>query len=197
VDFDAIVLAGGPARRLDGADKGAVQIARIPLLRRALEIVAAARSTVVVGPASNADTAGVVDPARPITFITENPPRGGPAAAISAGLAAAENDLVVVLACDMPFVGVVTVQRLLAAVTARCDGALLVDESGRRQYLAAAYRTTSLRTALDRLDTIQNAPVHKVISVLTMTEIAADPEEAFDIDTWSDVDRSRRLMEER
>lgn len=197
MDFDAIVLAGGAARRLDGADKGAVQLAQIPLLRRALEIVASARLTVVVGPASNAGTAGATDRPQQITFITEAPPRSGPAAAIAAGLAETTAEVVVVLACDMPFVGADTVQRLLAAVTDQSDGALLVDETGRRQYLAAAYRSRALRAALGRLEPIQNAPVHKAISVLAMSEIIADPNEAFDIDTWSDVDRSRRLMEER
>lgn len=196
VEFDAIVLAGGPARRLDGADKGAVDLADVPLLRRAVDIVAAAETTVVVGPVTNASTLGAAS-ARPITFVTESPPRGGPAAAIAAGLTETRCHLVVVLACDMPFVGAGTVQRLLGAVGDSMDGALLTDETGRRQYLAAAYRAARLRAALDRLETIQNAPVHKVIAALTLAEIPADPDEAFDVDTWNDVDRSRRMLEER
>lgn len=196
MDFDAIVLAGGSARRLNGADKGAVQLEHVPLLRRALDIVEAASTTIVVGPATNAVTAGV-DRARQVRFITEDPPRGGPAAAISAGLAEVDHEVVVVLACDMPFVGPATITRLLSSLDDQTAGALLVDENGRRQYLAAAYRTDRLRDALGTLEPIHNAPVHKAITLLTVVEIAADPDEAFDIDTWQDVERSRRLLEER
>ena len=43
VDFDAVVLAGGRAERLDGADKAALDVAGATLLDRALRAVAGAR----------------------------------------------------------------------------------------------------------------------------------------------------------
>lgn len=165
------------------------------LLGRALDIVRVADAIVVVGPASNAELSGRRPP--DVRFITEDPPGSGPAAAIAAGLAVTRHDMVVVLACDMPFVGPGTVERLLAATTDESDGALLVDATGRRQYLAAAYRTARLRAALAAIQPIRNAPVHKVIATLTLAEVSADPDETFDIDTWNDVARSRRLLEER
>jgi molybdopterin-guanine dinucleotide biosynthesis protein A len=132
-----------------------------------------------------------------IQFVTEQPPRGGPAAAVSAGLAVTSSELVVVLACDMPFVHATTVQRLLEAANDSLDGAMLVDGSGRKQYLAAAYHSSRLSAALDTLDPITNAPLHLAVSALTVREVQADPDEAFDVDTWADVERSRRLWEER
>lgn len=194
--FDAIVLAGGGARRLGGADKGAVEVGTEPLLAHALAAVAGATRVVVVGPVSNADLITHDDRSR-VSFVTEDPPRGGPAAAVGAGLAETEAGLVVALACDMPFADAATVSRLVEAAGDGGDGALLVDETGRRQYLAAAYRRGPLREALNRLEPLHGAPLHRAISVLTLTEVRADPEEAFDVDTWHDVDRSRRLWEER
>ena len=45
---------------------------------------------------------------------------------------------------------------------------MLVDEAGRRQYLAAAYRAAALRAALATLEPITNAPLHEAISTLTV-----------------------------
>jgi len=192
VKFDAIVLAGGAARRLDGADKGALEVGHAPMLRRALDAVVEASSIVVVGPASNASL--IADP--DIVFVTEDPPRGGPAAAVAAGLASTRLDLVVVLACDMPFVHVATVRRLVEAAADSTDGAMLIDDAGRQQYLAAAYRAEPLRRALDALEPITNAALFRAVSALTVQEVPADPDEAFDVDTWADVERSRRRWEE-
>lgn len=50
VVFDAIVLAGGGAARLDGADKPALDIGGASLLERVLTAVADADRIVVVGP---------------------------------------------------------------------------------------------------------------------------------------------------
>jgi molybdopterin-guanine dinucleotide biosynthesis protein A len=193
-DFDAIVLAGGAARRLDGADKGAVEIGPEPMLRHALAAVRSARVVTVVGPESN--RAIVYDSDRPVTFVRESPPAGGPAAGLYAGLQSTGAEVVVALACDMPFVTEATVRRLLDAADGTGDGALLVDHEGRRQFLAAAYRRTALLAAYERLDAVDGAPMHRVVERLTLAEVGADPDEATDVDTWADVDRSRRRWEE-
>ena len=51
-------------------------------------------------------------------FVVEDPPGGGPAAGLLAGLLLSHpaTGLVVVLAVDMPYVGPATVARLLDAV---------------------------------------------------------------------------------
>ncbi|MET9952285.1 DUF6457 domain-containing protein [Streptomyces sp. NPDC006339] len=76
--YDALVLAGGAARRLGGADKPAVRVGGRPLLDRVLAGCRDARRTVVVA-----------DPrptARPVEWTRESPPGGGPVAALAAGL---------------------------------------------------------------------------------------------------------------
>ncbi|MGO4426310.1 NTP transferase domain-containing protein, partial [Streptomyces sp. MCAF7] len=48
--YDAVILAGGAARRLGGADKPALRVGARPLLDRVLDACRGAERTVVVGP---------------------------------------------------------------------------------------------------------------------------------------------------
>ena len=194
--YAAIVLAGGAGRRLGGVDKAAIDIDGRTLLDRALAAMAQADRIVVVGPARPLPD-GVV-------ATQEQPPGGGPVAAVAAGLVAlskrVDNDteIVVVLACDMPFVDAGAVARLVGAARSQPgDGAAFVDAGGRRQHLAAAYRTIALRAALDQIGDVDGAAMRHVAQRLTMVEIEADPEITLDTDTWSDVRRTQTLAEQR
>ena len=84
-------------------------------------------------------------------WTREDPPGGGPAAGLLAGIDAFGEppDLVVVLAVDMPRVTAATVARLTWSVKdAISDGALLVDpRAGNAQTLCAVYRYNALRLA--------------------------------------------------
>ncbi|QKW28481.1 NTP transferase domain-containing protein [Streptomyces seoulensis] len=138
------MLAGGAARRLGGADKPGVRVGGRALLDRVLSACADARATVVVA-----------DPrptARPVRWAREEPPGGGPLAALDAGLRHTTADHVVVLSADLPFLGPDTVGGLLAALGASdADGVLLTDGEGRDQPLVAAYRAAALHRALAAL----------------------------------------------
>lgn len=76
--YDAIVLAGGSARRLGGADKPGVRVGGRALLDRVLAGCRDAGRTVVV--ATPRATA------RPVEWTREAPPGGGPVAALDAGM---------------------------------------------------------------------------------------------------------------
>lgn len=76
----AVVLAGGQARRF-GADKLAAAVDGRPLLDQAIHGLPADLSVLVVGPERSV--------ARAARFVREEPPGGGPAAAMVTGLAAA------------------------------------------------------------------------------------------------------------
>src|SRR3954452_3554509 len=133
MEWAAVILSGGAAARLDGADKSALEHAGRTLLEHALDAVAAASEVVVVGPS--------VPTAHAVTFVRESPPGGGPLAGLSAGVAALRRSppLVLVLAVDMPHVSPHTVARLLTAVGDE-DGAWLVDDAGRRQLAGVVRR---------------------------------------------------------
>ncbi|MFD5631680.1 DUF6457 domain-containing protein [Streptomyces sp. NPDC127072] len=119
--YDAVVLAGGAARRLGGVDKPAVRVGGRALLDRVLAACADASNTVVVA-----------DPrptARPVLWAREDPPGGGPVAALDAGLRHITAEYVVVLSADLPFLEAGTVGRLTRALqesTAGPAGAGLV-----------------------------------------------------------------------
>jgi molybdopterin-guanine dinucleotide biosynthesis protein A len=177
VEWAAVVLTGGGGRRLDGADKAALEHAGRTLLEHALAAVRDAGEVVVVGP--EAPTS------QPVTFARESPPGGGPLAGLSAGVAALSGapDLVLVLAVDMPHVTASTVARLLAAV-GDGDGAWLVDEAGRRQLAGVVRR--GLVPAPGEADGV---PMRRLTEHEPAADVAAIGPEADDVDTWADVAR--------
>lgn len=185
--FDAIVLAGGGARRLDGADKALVPVDGRTLLERALDAVADAQKVVVVGPERNLD--------QKVIWTSEQPPGGGPVAALDHGLRHVSNDLVALLGVDMPFVTRALVHKLAASVGSS-DGAMLVDAAGMPQPLAAVYRRAHLVEAIETLPVPAGAPLTAVTKQLELEELP-DEGTSFDCNTWDDVKRAEELMRAR
>lgn len=179
--FDAIVLAGGGARRLAGLDKPGLRIGGKTLLDRVLGTVEDAVQTVVVGPPRTTS--------RAVVWVRESPPGGGPVAALAAGLEQVRAARVVLLAADLPFVTAGCVQTLLAAA-ADCDGALLVDDEGRDQFLISTWRTDALRSALppERGGSRLGAVLTNLRPVRMSTPLdGAVPPPWFDCDTEEDL----------
>ncbi|MGG7572719.1 DUF6457 domain-containing protein [Streptomyces sirii] len=204
-DHDAIVLAGGAARRLGGADKPALSVGGRPLLDRVIAACPDAAITVVVGPGRPT--------ARAVVRALEDPPGGGPLAALDAGLRHTTAPTVLVLSADLPFLTAATVRGLLAAATRTAggggpdgaarppDGALLLDTTGRDQPLVAAYRAASLRRELARVraehGTLADLPLRAVIGRLALARVPDTTSTAsFDCDTWEDVSAARARIRE-
>ncbi|WP_229700711.1 NTP transferase domain-containing protein [Streptomyces camponoticapitis] len=193
---DAIVLAGGAAKRLGGVDKPAVSVGGRALLDRVLGACADAARTVVVG--------GRRPTARPVRWAREEPPGGGPVAALDAGVRHVEADTVLVLSADLPFLTRETTRRLLdvLAADAEREGALLTDADGRDQPLVAAYRTEPLRREIALLATeygsIAGLPLRLLTNELDLARVAADvdPLASFDCDTWEDISTARARIRE-
>ena len=180
----AVILTGGTAARMDGIDKASIEVGGVTLLERALAATMAALEVVVVGEQ--------VPTTRPVTWTREEPPRGGPAAGLLAGLDRFLRvpDLVCVLAVDMPRVNAGTFARLTWAVEGDpdADGAVLVDAAGRRQTLAAVYRVASLEAARpEHREDEHGLPVRRLLGPLRLVEVSAIGAEACDVDTWKDL----------
>ena len=200
--LDAIILAGGRAERLGGASKPDLVVGGQRLLETAIGAAKAAGCAriVVVGPPS-LEAPGCI-------IVREDPPFGGPVAALAAGLAALATDAsapdassepgpdVLVLACDMPAASV-AVDRLIAGGTsAGADGVCLVDASGREQWLAAIYSRQALARAFDALGgDAEGASMRRLVASLDLTALA-DRGSTQDIDTWSDLERARSSEQE-
>jgi len=192
----AVILTGGTAARMDGADKASIEIGGFTLLERALAATVGAAEVVVVGEQ--------VPTSRPVTWTREDPVSGGPAAGLLAALDRflRAPHLLAVLAVDMPHVTPGTFARLEAPLLDgspssgdRYDGALLVDGEGRRQLLCAVYRPEALQRARpsDR-EAEHGLPMRTLLAPLRLAEVAEVDGEALDVDTWSDL---RALRERR
>lgn len=186
---DAIVLVGGRARRLGGRDKAGLVVAGRPLLERALEAARDAERTVVAGvlpPATVLPAGG--DGSGTVQHVVEQPPRSGPVAGISAGLAALAGEgapWVLVLAVDQPGAAGATPALLerAAAAAESVDGLCPTDSRGRPQWLLAAYRADRLRAALADLGDPAGAPVRRLVERLRLVEVAGLEAHLGDVDT--------------
>lgn len=169
---------------MGGIDKASIEIDGVTLLERTLAATLSAVEVVVVGEQ--------VPTTRPVTWTVEDPPLGGPAAGLLAGLDRflVAPDLVLVLAVDMPRVNAGTVARLTWAVEGDpdVDGALLVDAEGRRQPLAAVYRLTALDGARPEfLERQHGLPMRRLVGLLRVVEVPVVGDEGRDVDTWDDL----------
>lgn len=182
MDFDAVVLAGGEARRLGGRDKAMLVVGGRSLLDRALEAVRAAARVVAVGPSRPT--------VNQVLWTRESPAGGGPLAATAAGIELVSAEVVVVLAVDYPFVDADAIGALLHAV-GDGDGAALSDDRGRSHYVVGAYRTAAVRSALGQY-TARNASMHGLFEQLSVVSVPNDGA-AFDVDDPDDLAAANRL----
>ncbi|MET9799744.1 NTP transferase domain-containing protein [Streptomyces sp. NPDC006368] len=191
--FDVVVLAGGAAKRLGGADKPGVSVGGRSLLDRVLGACREAGRTVVVG--------GRRATVRPVVWAREEPPGGGPLAALAAGMRHVEADTVLVLSGDLPFLEVRDVRKLVDALgDGSAEGVLSVDPEGRDQPLVAAYRTEPLMRELGLLaaeyGTLSGLPLRLLTQELDLVRRPAEPLAAFDCDTWEDIATARARIRE-
>ena len=145
------------------------------MLLRVLGAAAQASPRVVVGPGS---LAGML----PVDAILtcEDPPGGGPVAAIGAAVAALPSGegAVGVLAGDLPFVSGATLDVLHGALVGapRAGVALLLDPGGRRQSLLGVWRAGALRAALSELGELSGRSLRELLRGVEVVEVPAPDE---------------------
>lgn len=188
--FDAIVLAGGEAIRLHGADKPGLDMAGVTLLDRVVAAVADAAHIVVVGPERP------LAPTSPaVMWCREEPAGGGPVAAIATGLAHVDADIVVTLAADLPSIEPAISELFAGLEDGTSDCAALVDADGRVNYLAAAWHRASLQRAMATLAQPRGASMRTLMSVVSLAKVPDKQGWGLDCDTWADVDEARRRLD--
>lgn len=185
-----MILAGGAARRLGGVDKPALRVGGRALLDRVLDACRGAGRTVVVGPRRPT--------ARPVRWAREEPPGGGPVAAVDAGVRQTTAPVVLILSADLPFLTHETVETLLTGLQG-AEGAVLIDPDGREQPLVAAYRAEPLRREIALLATehggLGGLPLRLLVSELALARLR-HPTASFDCDTWEDFTTARARIRE-
>jgi molybdopterin-guanine dinucleotide biosynthesis protein A len=151
----AVVLAGGQARRLGGADKPLIEIGGRTLACAVIGAAAAAGAdpVVLVGPdrpdlMTELTRFGLVDR---VELTSEQPAGGGPVPGLRAGVELLTDiDWALLLAADLPFLTGGLLGELVAAAAGADEGvgAVAVDGAGRAQWLTSCWRVTALRAAL-------------------------------------------------
>ncbi|MGJ9411641.1 molybdenum cofactor guanylyltransferase [Aeromicrobium sp. CF4.19] len=186
---DAVVLAGGQARRLGGIDKVLVESGGRTLLATAVAAATQARDIVVVGPRRDAELPRVV------RWTRESPPFAGPVAGLAAGLAELPDgaELVLLLAADLPHADVLTTALLAAPPSG--DARVVVDADGRAQWTASLLRRGRLATALRELGDPTDASLRRLFSHLEWEKVGVLPHDdagrtsdpTWDVDTPDDL----------
>lgn len=199
-EFDTVVLAGGKAARMDGADKPGLEVGGVSMLVLVARAAAAAgtRSLVVVGPerggAVHAGLAEISSVLRDgLIRVREDPPGAGPVAALRCGLGEVSAPWVALLAADLPFLtGECLTDLLAAGASTGTDGVLLADEGGRLQWLTGAWRAEPLRRALACYEgrTLRGVlePLRPVVRTLA---VATGQAPWTDCDTPAELDAAR------
>lgn len=184
----AIVLAGGKASRMGGVDKPALVVGGRRMLDTALDAVADCECTVVVGPYRD-------DLPQHIVQVQESPSGAGPVAAVAAGFAALDSnpeDVIVVIASDLPFVCAETVRTL--AERGSGGAAFAVDADDHVQFLFSAWSSSVLGAQLNALDSHANQPM----KFLVPEHYARVPvTDGIDCDTRSDLEEARAASRRR
>ena len=182
--YTALVLAGGRAARLGGQPKPQLDVGGRSMLAAVLTATADAADRIVVGPPQPVPVG--------VRVVREQPPGGGPVAALRAGLTEVDTEVVAVLAADLPFLTAELVTDLREALTG--DGVLVVDGAGRDQLLLGLWRTTALRAALPAAG--GPTSMRRVVAPLSVRRLrpaVADgvPPPWTDCDTPADLARAR------
>jgi molybdopterin-guanine dinucleotide biosynthesis protein A len=185
VGVTAVVLCGGTGRRF-GGDKTRALIDGVPVLDHVVGQLPRSWPVVCVGPERPT--------VAPVTWVREEPPGGGPVAALAAGLDGVSGPLVVVLGGDMPYAApAATVLMTALLADPAVDAVLGRDPHGRTQPLLAAYRTEALRRAMPHAPA--GVALMRVVDALVHASLPTDSRAALDIDTPEDLRTARHRVE--
>jgi FdhD protein len=194
VGTTGLVLAGGASRRF-GSDKRRATLDGVPLLRRAVDAVAAVADEVLVAVAPDRPVPDDVRLPPGVRVVVDEPGHEGPLAGLAAGLAAARHEVVVVLGGDHGWADTATLAGLRDALAggAGAPQAAVLEVGGRTQPLAAAYRRDVLATVRARLAAGDPRAVALLdhLDVTALDTPGAD-RTARDVDVPADLDPAAR-----
>lgn len=144
----AAILAGGRASRFDGRDKSALVVGGSSILDRQLsELSRLTDDILFVGPTGEGKPTSWARGAVSVRVVPDRVPNRGPLGGLDAALAAARDNEVVVVACDMPFV---TAPFLAFLVSLAANHDIVVPRTARGYHPLCAVYARSCGTAVAR-----------------------------------------------
>lgn len=177
---DSIIVAGGSATRMGGADKAMLPLGLGGNALIADVIQSCPGKVFIVGYPREIGTVANES----VTWVPDLNPGGGPAAGIWSGLTKVSSEYVFISAADQTL-SQETVGKLVAAALGN-DGAWAIRSDGSGQPLCACVRTELLRDLLAKTQGVNQSPL-RLLSNLKMVGVNVNPNQVVDFDTWQDV----------
>ena len=140
------ILAGGQARRMNGADKGLIALHGKPLITYVIDALAPQVGTLIINANRNLDQYSAFGyPVIQDAVLGQ----AGPLAGIASSLLAAKTDYVLIVPCDSPYLPSDLVARLAAAlIQERAEIAVAHDGTRMQPVVALLHSNTNQRRAL-------------------------------------------------
>ncbi len=177
---DSIIVAGGSASRMGGADKAMLPLGLGGNALIADVIQSCPGKVFIVGYPRKIGT--VTNES--VTWVPDLNPGGGPAAGIWSGLTKVSSEYVFISAADQTL-SQETVGKLVVAASGN-DGAWAIRSDGSGQPLCACVCTELLRDLLAETQGV-NQSLLRLLSNLKMVGVNVNPNQVVDFDTWQDV----------
>ena len=203
-----VVLAGGRSTRFEGGDKALAAVDGEPMLARVVDALDAACASVVVNCRADqrdAFAAALDDTDVDVRFALDDRPDEGPVAGLASALACVDAPVVVVAACDLPWLDPALVRWLAGALDDHESGhgestgedavdAVVPVVDGYPKPTCAAYGTDALAAAVDETLAAGSRRFRDVLESLAVREVAVSnhrfsTRSLADVDSRADLER--------
>jgi molybdopterin-guanine dinucleotide biosynthesis protein A len=177
--FTVAILIGGDSSRM-GVDKATFEIDGVSMANRVSQAAhdAGASQVLIVG--------GTASQAKTITgqWKKDSYPGEGPLGGVITSLKHAENDSVVVLSCDMPFITSAVIQSLVQGLT---DAQATVGRTDRLNWLCAAWSKQECSSTLLNVWKRNERAVHRAAVLLDVAEVPVPAMAVRNINSHADL----------
>ena len=144
LQIDAVILAGGMARRMGGKDKGLVELNSQPMIKHAIDRIKPQVNQILIN--ANRNQSRYAEFGYPV-ISDEDTGYLGPLAGMIAAMGNTQADYLLVVPCDCPLLPTDLVSRMLAQVESQ-DAELAVASDGKREQPVILLLKPSLRDSM-------------------------------------------------
>ena len=179
--FAGAVLAGGASTRL-GRDKALIEFDGRALVSRAVDALAAAGASPVAVVGGDADRLQGFG----LPVVPDGWPGRGPLGGVLTAFAWSPSPVVVVLACDLPFVTVEAVAAVAGELADPSVDAALAETTG-LEPLCGAWRVAACEPSMLTAFTAGERAVHRAIATLRVRRVPVDHDALTNVNTPADL----------
>ncbi len=184
--FSGLILAGGKSLRF-GADKATALIRGKPMINTVADVVADVTSELIVSVASVEQRYDVKG-----SFVEDVFQNCGPLGGLHAGLSVASNEWILCASCDLPFVEVDDLVRLMEQARLPATAVVAIDSRDLKHPLCACYHASLLPVAEAHILSGRFA-IHDLIDRAVLRTVRLPDRSLTNINRLSDIEESNLL----